>query len=91
MNPDDQHVFNYTAYIFSFVIMIALLLIYRKIALEKQSVLTTEQDGVMEKKLGENFCINQLLPKRNGKTSSYRQSYRFGFDQQTRFIAPGIR
>jgi membrane protease YdiL (CAAX protease family) len=32
LNPDDQHVFNYAGYIFSFIIIIVLLLVYKKIA-----------------------------------------------------------
>jgi uncharacterized protein len=38
INPDDQHVFNYVSYIFSFAIMIILLFIYRKIATEKNQI-----------------------------------------------------
>jgi hypothetical protein len=38
IDPDDQHVFNYGAYIFSLVIMVALLFIYRRIAIEKQPI-----------------------------------------------------
>jgi membrane protease YdiL (CAAX protease family) len=32
LNPDDQHVFNYAGYIFSFIIIIVLLSVYKKIA-----------------------------------------------------------
>jgi membrane protease YdiL (CAAX protease family) len=32
LNPDDQHVFNYVGYIFSFIIIIVLLMVYKKIA-----------------------------------------------------------
>ena len=32
LNPDDQHVFNYAGYIFSFIIIIILLMVYKKIA-----------------------------------------------------------
>jgi membrane protease YdiL (CAAX protease family) len=38
MNPDDQHVFSYGAYLFSFAVVLLLLYIYRKIALEKTQV-----------------------------------------------------
>nr|WP_255476780.1 CPBP family intramembrane glutamic endopeptidase [Mucilaginibacter sp. AK015] len=36
VNPDDTHVFSYPAYIFSGLIIIILLLVYKKIALEKK-------------------------------------------------------
>jgi len=32
LNPDDQHVFNYAGYIFSFIIIIVLLTVYKRIA-----------------------------------------------------------
>ncbi|WP_374948449.1 lysostaphin resistance A-like protein [Mucilaginibacter sp.] len=32
ISPDDQHVFNYAGYIFSFIIIIILLMVYKKIA-----------------------------------------------------------
>lgn len=32
INPEDQHVFNYTGYVFSFIIIIILLLVYKNIA-----------------------------------------------------------
>ncbi|MBD1393488.1 CPBP family intramembrane glutamic endopeptidase [Mucilaginibacter glaciei] len=32
IDPDDQHVFNYTGYVFSFIIIIILLAVYKKIA-----------------------------------------------------------
>jgi membrane protease YdiL (CAAX protease family) len=35
VNPDDQHLFTVAGYIFSFLIMLLLLFIYRKIAVEK--------------------------------------------------------
>jgi membrane protease YdiL (CAAX protease family) len=38
MNPDDQHVFNYTAYLVSTVILLSLMFIYRKIATENQQI-----------------------------------------------------
>jgi membrane protease YdiL (CAAX protease family) len=38
INPDDQHVFNYAAYIFSAAILLILLFIYRRIALEKNTI-----------------------------------------------------
>ncbi|MDF2432907.1 MAG: protease family protein [Mucilaginibacter sp.] len=41
LNPDDQHVFNYVSYIFSFAIMLVLLFIYRKIAMEKSQLAET--------------------------------------------------
>jgi membrane protease YdiL (CAAX protease family) len=41
LNPDDQHVFNYAGYIFSFAIMLVLLFIYRKIATEKKQLAET--------------------------------------------------
>jgi len=38
MNPDDQHVFNYTAYIFSAAILLSLMFMYKKIASEKKQI-----------------------------------------------------
>jgi membrane protease YdiL (CAAX protease family) len=38
ISPDDQHVFNYTAYIFSAAVLLTLLFIYRRIALEKHKI-----------------------------------------------------
>jgi membrane protease YdiL (CAAX protease family) len=38
-SPDEQHIFNYPTYIFSLVIVLFLLFIYRKIAVEKKQVL----------------------------------------------------
>ncbi|WPU94459.1 CPBP family intramembrane glutamic endopeptidase [Mucilaginibacter sabulilitoris] len=35
LNPDDQHVFNYSSYAFSLIIILILLYIYRNIALRK--------------------------------------------------------
>jgi membrane protease YdiL (CAAX protease family) len=35
-NPDDQHLFSTAGYLFSFLIMLLLLFIYRKIAIEKK-------------------------------------------------------
>ena len=35
-DPDDQHLFSTTGYLFSFLIMLLLLFIYRKIAIEKK-------------------------------------------------------
>ncbi|GAC1308241.1 MAG: hypothetical protein NVSMB24_21580 [Mucilaginibacter sp.] len=42
INPDDQHLFSYGAYIFSLVLILFLFFIYRKIALERE--LTPEID-----------------------------------------------
>ncbi|WP_259069179.1 CPBP family intramembrane glutamic endopeptidase [Mucilaginibacter sp. X4EP1] len=39
INPDDTHVFNNIAYISSFIILFALMLIYRRIALEKKQLI----------------------------------------------------
>ena len=36
INPDDQHVFNYTGYIISLVIVLFLLYVYRNITLSQQ-------------------------------------------------------
>jgi membrane protease YdiL (CAAX protease family) len=36
VNPDDQHLFSSAAYMFSFVIVLFLLFIYRKTAMEKK-------------------------------------------------------
>ncbi len=38
VNPDDQHLFSAAGYIFSFLIMLLLLFIYRKIAIEKKQI-----------------------------------------------------
>jgi membrane protease YdiL (CAAX protease family) len=38
VNPDDQHLFNAGSYIFSFVIMLLMLFIYRKTAAEKKPI-----------------------------------------------------
>lgn len=38
INPDDQHVFNYAGYIFSFIIIIVLLLVYKTIATGKKQI-----------------------------------------------------
>jgi len=38
INPDDQHLFNAVSYIFSFVILLLLLFIYRKTASEKKQI-----------------------------------------------------
>jgi len=35
LNPDDQHVFNYTGYLFSFIIILFLLFIFHRIAINK--------------------------------------------------------
>jgi hypothetical protein len=35
LNPDDQHVFNYGSYVFSLIIILILLYIYRNIALKR--------------------------------------------------------
>lgn len=40
MKPDDEHVFNYTAYVFSAVVLAALLFMYRKIVTHKQTLQT---------------------------------------------------
>ncbi|MFD0795222.1 CPBP family intramembrane glutamic endopeptidase [Mucilaginibacter litoreus] len=36
LNPDDQHIFNFSGYIFSLIIVIILLVVYKKIAEAKQ-------------------------------------------------------
>jgi len=38
VNPDDQHFFSTAGYLFSFLIMLLLLFIYRKIAIEKKQI-----------------------------------------------------
>lgn len=38
VNPDDQHVFNYAAYIFSLIIVLFLLFMYHKLATEKKQI-----------------------------------------------------
>jgi len=38
VNPDDQHLFSTAGYLFSFLIMLLLLFIYRKIAIEKKQI-----------------------------------------------------
>jgi len=38
VNPDDQHIFNYTGYLFSLIIVLFLLLSYRNIATGKKQV-----------------------------------------------------
>jgi membrane protease YdiL (CAAX protease family) len=35
LNPDDQHVFNYTGHLFSFIIILFLLFIFHRIAINK--------------------------------------------------------
>lgn len=37
-NPDDQHMFNYAGYVISFVLLVALLIYYRKTAAAKQPI-----------------------------------------------------
>ncbi len=44
LNPDDQHVFNYIAYISTFIILFTLMLIYRKIALERDIQIITDDE-----------------------------------------------
>lgn len=43
INPDDQHLFSYGAYIFSLVLILFLFFIYRKIALERELVPETDK------------------------------------------------
>ncbi|MDP9047227.1 MAG: CPBP family intramembrane metalloprotease [Bacteroidota bacterium] len=43
INPDDQHLFGYSGYIFSLVVILFLFFIYRKIALEKRLVPATAE------------------------------------------------
>lgn len=38
LDPDDQHVFNYSGYLFSFVVLLFLLFLYRKIAYENKQL-----------------------------------------------------
>ncbi|HEY4324501.1 MAG TPA: CPBP family intramembrane glutamic endopeptidase [Mucilaginibacter sp.] len=38
INPDDQHVFNYQGYVFSLIIILILLFIYRRISINKQQI-----------------------------------------------------
>jgi len=38
MDPDDQHVFNYAGYLISLVVLIVLMLIFRRVALEDKPV-----------------------------------------------------
>ena len=38
MDPDDQHVFNYTGYVISLVILIVLMLIFRRVASEDKPI-----------------------------------------------------
>ena len=38
INPDDQHLFSMAGYIFSLVIMLFLLFLYRKISFEKKQI-----------------------------------------------------
>lgn len=38
INPDDQHVFNYSAYAFSLIITVLLFLVYKNIALSKKQL-----------------------------------------------------
>jgi len=38
LNPDDQHVFNYSGYIISFIIILFLFYVYRNIAIGKKPV-----------------------------------------------------
>ncbi len=40
LNPDDQHVFNLWSYVFSLIIVLFLLFIYRNIAMQKKPALT---------------------------------------------------
>lgn len=37
INPDDQHIFNYTGYVISFAVLVVLMLIYRRNALERNT------------------------------------------------------
>jgi membrane protease YdiL (CAAX protease family) len=47
LNPDDEHVFSYPGYIFSLIIIIILLIVYKKVALGKKQgpVLNGEELG----------------------------------------------
>ena len=38
VNPDDQHMFNYAAYIISLIIVLFLLFMYHKLATEKKQL-----------------------------------------------------
>lgn len=42
VDPDDQHMFNLAGYIISFIILLVLMLVYRKIALDKKQMLVTD-------------------------------------------------
>ncbi len=39
LNPDDQHLFNYVSYLISFIIVLFLLIIFRKVSLQKKQVI----------------------------------------------------
>ena len=38
LSPDDQHVFNYSGYLFSFVLLMVLMFLYKKIAFDKKEI-----------------------------------------------------